>query len=153
MSMFGGKKDGNGSASSSSANSSGTNIIIEGTDLKGNINAQSDIRIDGQLEGNLNCSSRLLLGKTGKVIGDIKSKKAVIEGSIQGNIRVQSLLHIKESAQIEGDIFTDQLIVDAGATINGNCNMGSGSNAKTSNSVERKKQGEREPRVIPSENN
>jgi cytoskeletal protein CcmA (bactofilin family) len=148
--MFGGKKEGNSSGSSTSGSSSGTNIIIEGTEIRGNINAQSDIRIDGKLEGNLNCSSRLLLGKSGKVVGDIKSKKAVLEGSIDGNIHVQSLLHVKDSANVEGDIFTDQLIVEAGATINGNCNMGSGANAKKSNLAQQR--AERKRKNVSKEN-
>lgn len=150
MSMFGGKKEGNSSNSSASGSSTGTNIIIEGTEIRGNINAQSDIRIDGKLEGNLSCSTRLLLGKSGKVVGDIKSKKAIIEGNIEGNIHVQSLLHLKDSATIDGDIYTDQLIVEAGATINGNCNMGSGANAKTSNLVQKRKEGER--KAVSKEN-
>jgi len=133
MSMFGGKKEGEASASSSAGTAKGTNIIIEGTEITGNIKAHSDLRIDGVLEGNLECAARLLLGKKGVVRGDIKSKQAIIEGTITGNLQISAQLHVKESAKIHGDIITEKLIVDGGAQINGSCKMGSGSNAKVSN--------------------
>ena len=131
--MFGGKKEGDQRSSGSAGPAKGTNIIIEGTEITGNIKAHSDIRIDGILEGNLQCGARLLLGKKGIIRGDLKSKQAIIEGSITGNLHISSQLHIKESARIHGDIVTDKLIVDGGAQINGSCKMGSGSNAKVSN--------------------
>jgi cytoskeletal protein CcmA (bactofilin family) len=120
--MFGNKN--NGSAAKSTSQNAGTNIIVGGTTIKGDIESKSDTRIDGHLEGNLNCQARLLLGEKGKVVGNIRSKEAIIEGTIHGDVQISSILTLKSTAIITGDLTTNKLIVESGATINGQCSMG-----------------------------
>ncbi len=130
--MFGSKE--NGSAKkNSSAGASGTNIIVEGTVISGNIQSQSDTRIDGKLEGDLSCEARLLLGEKGYVLGNINSKEAIIEGEIEGDISISGILTLKSNAQITGDIYTKKLIVENGAIINGQCSMTEDAQQKSGN--------------------
>ena len=42
------------------------NIISEGTNIKGNILAAGDIRIDGTLIGNIEAKGRLVIGPKGE---------------------------------------------------------------------------------------
>lgn len=99
------------------------NLIASTTVLKGNIQSDTDIRIDGELEGNLETKGRLIIGAQGKIKGDVKCKVAEIEGSMVGNITVESLLSLKVGSHFNGDITTTQLMVDAGALFNGTCKM------------------------------
>jgi cytoskeletal protein CcmA (bactofilin family) len=131
--MFNSKEKNNSSTSSSSFSSS-VNSIGQGTYVEGTINADSDIRIDGEIKGNLSCKGKLILGERGKIVGDIECTNALIEGEIRGKIVVKELLQVKDSAIIDGDIATDKLNVDSGAVFNVNCNMGTSSMSSSTSS-------------------
>jgi cytoskeletal protein CcmA (bactofilin family) len=123
--MFRNKKSdssANGAAPSAGPNSN--NSIVTGTRIEGNIMAGSDIRIDGELYGDLDCKGRVVIGVDGTVNGTITCQNAVIEGVFIGKLSVQELLNVRETAKIEGDIYTEKLIVQAGAIYNVNCQMG-----------------------------
>lgn len=123
--MFGNNKKSNSdSPASLGASSSGINTIVVGTVIEGTILAQNDIRIDGKVDGTLNCSGRLIIGPEGKVEGDANCQNAVIEGSFRGNLTVAEILDVRENATVIGEIKTGKLLVQNGATFNGNCDMG-----------------------------
>ncbi len=103
--------------------SSTVNSLGPGTFVEGSISTESDIRIDGEIKGNLNCKGRLILGEHGKITGDVDCQNGLIEGQITGTIKVKELLHVKESAKIDGDITTTQLMVQPGAVFNVSCSM------------------------------
>lgn len=106
-------------------NNNVTNHIGVGTQVEGNIISTGDIRIDGQLKGNLETKGKLVLGKTGSVEGEIKCKNSVVEGKIQGKIFVAELLSLKATSKIYGDITTNKLAIEPEAQFTGNCNMNS----------------------------
>ena len=124
--MFGAKKnDRNNSNQSSMKESNGysLNSLVTGTQVNGTIKASSDIRIDGSLEGDLECSSKLIIGQSGVVQGEVKCQNALIEGSFDGTLVVQEMLQIKSTANVKGSITYNQLEVEAGASVNGSCHM------------------------------
>lgn len=104
--------------------SGGINSLGHGTKLVGDLSAQSDIRIDGELEGNLKCEGKVILGPKGVIKGTIDCQSAVIEGTISGTLKVKEILQVKESAKITGEITTDKLMVQSGAVFNVKCEMG-----------------------------
>jgi cytoskeletal protein CcmA (bactofilin family) len=123
--MFGGKKGENGVVNNgASVGPNSNNAIITGTKIEGNIIAGSDIRIDGELVGDLDCKGRVVIGPEGSIKGNVTCQNAVIEGSFEGKLNVQELLNVRETAKILGDIQTEKLMVQAGAIYNVNCSMG-----------------------------
>ncbi len=120
--MFGNKK--NTDPSAANISSSNINTLVEGTTAEGTINTSSDLRIDGHVNGTINCGGKLIVGPSGNVEGDINSQNAVIEGRVQGNIVIQDILDVRETASVNGEIKTGKLLVQNGATFTGNCDMG-----------------------------
>lgn len=100
------------------------NIIGNGTTIKGDVISTGDMRIDGTLQGNLQIKGRLIIGETGKIIGEIDCKNSEISGIIEGKIVVGELLTLKSTAKIMGDIITSKLAIEPGAVFTGTCNMG-----------------------------
>ena len=100
------------------------NRIVEGTIIEGQINSESNIRIDGFLKGTINTKGRLVLGPEGKIEGDITCNNADIEGTLNGTINVKELLTLKSSAKLQGDISTNKLSIEPGAVFSGSCSMG-----------------------------
>lgn len=100
------------------------NQIVEGTEIKGNFNSDSNMRIDGKIEGLIDITGKLVLGANGYIEGEIICENAEIEGTFKGNIKVRGFLSLKATAKIYGDIHTQKIAVEPGAVFTGNCIMG-----------------------------
>jgi cytoskeletal protein CcmA (bactofilin family) len=108
------------------AETSGNNaasLISAGTTLTGDINSNSDLRIDGTLIGNINSSAKVIIGANGVVQGDISGQQADILGKVTGAVKVKELLQLKGSSMIKGNIHAGKLQVEPTATFNGECHM------------------------------
>ena len=126
--MFGNSKNepkGKTNGLITSASSSSSNSLIQGTNIEGSINADKDIRIDGSLRGNLNCKGKVIIGPTGFICGEVQCENAVIEGRFEGVLLVTDVLHVKETAKVDGDVTTQKLVVQPGSVFNVKCKMGS----------------------------
>ena len=102
---------------------SGASIISSGTTLKGDINSTGDIRIDGTLHGNVNCTAKVVIGANGVVEGDITGQQADIMGKINGTIKVRELLQLKGGSNVSGNIYASKLQIETSANFNGQCHM------------------------------
>ncbi len=99
------------------------NSLAKGTEIVGSIKTESDIRIDGVLNGDIDCNGKLIVGPSGVLEGKINCVNAVIEGNVKGVLHIKEQLHVMETANINGEIFTDKLIVQPGAIFNVKCQM------------------------------
>lgn len=99
------------------------NTITNGTEIIGDINSSGDLRLDGFLKGNLNIKGRVVVGKTGKILGTITCKNAEINGNVEGKIFVSELLSLTESANVKGDIIINKLNIQPGCKFTGTCSM------------------------------
>ena len=104
--------------------SSAVNLIGAGTSIEGEISSDGDIRIDGRVKGTITSKSKVVVGSTGSVDGDIVCENADISGKVFGTIESEELLFLKASAYVEGDITTTKFVVESGAKFNGSCRMG-----------------------------
>lgn len=100
------------------------NLIGTGTRIKGNINSEGDIRIDGTLIGKINSKGKVVVGSTGLVEGEINCQNADISGTVKIKITVADVLLLKPTAELSGDIITNKLAIESGATFSGTCSMG-----------------------------
>ncbi|MEL6636481.1 MAG: polymer-forming cytoskeletal protein [Bacteroidota bacterium] len=131
--MFGNKKNESSTTKKNSIIPSTTshalNSLVKGTTLEGTIKAETDFRVDGTIKGSLNCTSKLIIGPSGVVEGEVRCANAVIEGRFDGTLVVTELLHVKESAEVGGDVKTNKLIIQSGAVFNVTCRMGAQANS------------------------
>jgi cytoskeletal protein CcmA (bactofilin family) len=102
----------------------GTTLISAGTSLKGDISSSSDLRIDGTIIGNIQCSAKIVIGSNAVVEGDITGNQADIVGKVSGNIRAKELLQLRGECVVTGNLFAGKLQVEPSATFNGQCHMG-----------------------------
>ena len=100
------------------------NIIGAGTVIEGEITSNGDVRIDGTIRGSVSSKSKVVIGSTGNVEGDVVCQNADISGAVKGNTTVAEMLFLKSQARINGDILTGKLVVEVGASFTGNCSMG-----------------------------
>ncbi len=101
----------------------GASIIAAGTTLKGDLTSNGDIRIDGTLQGNIQCSAKVVIGANGVVEGDISGQQADIMGKTTGTIKVKELLQLKGGSNVQGNIYAGKLQIEPSANFNGQCHM------------------------------
>jgi cytoskeletal protein CcmA (bactofilin family) len=99
------------------------NVIVEGSKVIGDMITESNLRIDGEVKGNVSSSAKVVVGKNGIILGNLTCADADIEGNIKGILKVDSLTVLRETATIEGEITTARLQVEEGAQFSGNCKM------------------------------
>ena len=95
-----------------------------GTTIQGEVAAEGDIRIDGKIIGNVSTKSKLVIGASGIIEGDVYCQNGYIDGKITGKLQVEELLILSKTAQILGDISIKKLVVEEGARLNGKVSMG-----------------------------
>lgn len=100
------------------------NALASGSLIKGNIVSDSDFRVDGSVEGKIDCSGRVVIGPNGSLVGNIVCTNAEIMGSLKGNIKVSDTLSLKSTANVIGDIKTKILVIEPEAVFCGTCDMG-----------------------------
>ena len=100
------------------------NAISKGTTLRGKVETNGSIRIDGEIIGDVNTRAKIVLGESSRVEGNIYARNADIGGVVEGKVEVGETLILKPSCKIQGDIVTNTLIVESGAKFSGQCDIG-----------------------------
>ena len=99
------------------------NVLATGSKIKGNISADSDFRIDGEVEGDIACSGKVVISPQGTLKDNLNCQNAEIMGHVNGKIVVSELLSLKETAKIVGEIKTKTLMIEPKAIFSGTCDM------------------------------
>ena len=108
------------------ANTNQQNMISQGTKIVGNISSDSDFRVEGNIEGELKTSGKVVVGKSGVINGSLIGENADFEGSFSGKLNLSGMLTLRSSAYIEGEVEISKLSVEPGATFNATCSMMAG---------------------------
>ncbi len=102
---------------------SALNSLTLGSKIEGNITADSDFRIDGEVIGNIHCNGKVVIGTHGQIKGNILCTNAEIIGAVIGDFQISETLTLRATAKITGDVSAKNLVVEPGATFNGSCSM------------------------------
>ena len=107
------------------------NVIVEGSKITADFSAQSNVRIDGEIQGNVTSSSKVVIGQTGLIHGNLICEEADIEGKIEGSLKIESLLTLRSRASVNGEISTSKIQIEEGAQFSGECKMNNFSSPKS----------------------
>lgn len=91
--------------------------------ISGNLRA-AVCRIEGLVEGKVECSQELDLGPTGRLNADvIVGKRVTVAGQVKGSVSTQGMLRLVSTGKVDGNIHTKQVVIEEGAVFNGSCIM------------------------------
>ena len=96
-------------------------IIGKGSAISGNMKVNGFIRIDGDIEGNLETDGNVIVGENARIRGDLTAKSVIIGGIIKGNITANESVKILAEAAVIGDVISRKVQVDGSAIIHGHC--------------------------------
>ncbi len=118
MAFFGKKKKKTGHTNSAS-------IITPGTAIKGEIRCDGNILINGELEGNILSRSEVVVGKSGRVWGDIQAQKLLVSGEFHGNF-LGEVIDIMPYGKVYGDVTVNNIVIEPNAVFEGETKIVSG---------------------------
>ncbi len=91
--------------------------------FKGELTANEDLLIQGQIEGTINHSSSLTVGQDGKLKANVKAEYISVEGKVDGDLAGSKSVVVKEGADVKGNIYSPTVTLREGATFNGSIDM------------------------------
>lgn len=97
-------------------------FIGPNSNFRGDIDTKGTLRIDGNLEGNVN-ADWVILGEKAYLKGDVMARGIVIGGRVEGNLRAKEIVEIKSKGQVFGEISTNKLSIVEGGVFDGRSSM------------------------------
>jgi len=98
-------------------------FLDKGSAFEGKLTFKGIVRIDGKFTGDILSDDTLLVGESGALSGTTHVGEADISGEVEGNLRVLGRAHFRPSATFNGELSAGRLIIDEGATVNGQISM------------------------------
>ncbi|MFO0615183.1 MAG: polymer-forming cytoskeletal protein [Polyangiaceae bacterium] len=87
--------------------------------VRGRLTGDGDVRIEGQIEGDVQVSGALVVDARGSITGGTRASAVDIEGRVQGDVTADGVVAIKRGAHVEGNISGAEISLDEGASFAG----------------------------------
>ena len=96
-------------------------VIGKGSEIKGNIKVNGVVRIDGDIDGNLETDGNVIIGENARIRGNINAKSIIVGGIILGNIFANESVRVLANSIVIGDILSHKVQIEDDALVNGKC--------------------------------
>lgn len=97
--------------------------ISQGTRVKGVWMSGSDLRVDGDFDGNIMTTGKLVVGDAAQITGKVVCASADIWGKLKGTLSVHDMTTIRNNGNFTGDLNTGRICIEAGAVFSGTCKV------------------------------
>lgn len=94
---------------------SATSVFAAGLNVNGDIEAVSDIRIDGDVKGNVTTRKKLVVGTSSYVKGNILAGEVCVMGEVIGDFTILGLAKFTSNAKVRGNIVSQSIEIEEGA--------------------------------------
>lgn len=95
--------------------------------FSGTVRFAGTLRVDGRIEGDIvspaGSGSILIVNAAAVVHGNIVSDSVLISGEVRGDIQARDRVEIFRSGSLVGDIHTSDIMIEGGASFQGQCHM------------------------------
>ena len=102
-------------------------VISRALKITGNLESAEDIRIDGEVDGDVRGVS-VTVGSGAKVKGTIYGGTVELSGTIDGKIEAEKVV-LTNTARMSGDVVHRDIRIESGAFIDAHCRPGFGKSA------------------------
>ena len=101
-----------------------TSVIGPTLKFKGELSANEDLIIEGEIEGTIaHQDKNLTVGKEGRIKADINARTVEIYGRVEGDIHGEDVVKLAKSADVKGNIYCARIIMEDGAQFSGSIVM------------------------------
>ena len=109
-------KDASANSTAAAVTPSALTYIGAGSELRGDLRAAGNLRVDGVVFGNVQVEGDLEVSSTGAIEGEqISAGNVLVHGRIKGKVHASEQLRIHGQGRVEGDVTAQSLDIEAGA--------------------------------------
>src|SRR5436190_4204637 len=87
--------------------------------IEGALSFTNELLIDGKVNGKINATGTLIVGKNARVRGEVRVKSVTVQGTIEGNVFASERCVLEPGATLRGDIESPRLALDENASFLG----------------------------------
>ncbi|CAH0118925.1 polymer-forming cytoskeletal protein [Paenibacillus sp. CECT 9249] len=98
-------------------------LIGYGTQIEGKIVCETNLRIEGNFTGEIECARDVTIGENGSAHSNISAADIVIAGLVHGNIHAKGKLTITPTGRLHGNFTSASVIIHEGALFVGESKM------------------------------
>ena len=98
-------------------------VVAPGMTILGDVKCDGTVRVEGKIEGSIKATKSVVVGKGGRITGDIETQDVVVAGTVVGTVVGASRVELQETCKIEGDIRSRRVKLEEGGQIDGRLHM------------------------------
>jgi cytoskeletal protein CcmA (bactofilin family) len=99
--------------------SAGITIIASPSRFKGVLEGDGDVRIEGRIEGEVKGSGHIQVAQSGHVSAKLHSRTVTVAGTVHGDVSADEKIELMPSAELRGNITAPKVVIQEGATFEG----------------------------------
>lgn len=111
-------------SASSGATPAKVAMIGQGITIAGDITADTDLKVDGHVQGRIIQSSKCVeIGESGHVAANIKANVVKIGGEVSGDIAGVEKVTITRTGRVQGNVIAPRVVLEDGSLFRGSIEM------------------------------
>ena len=111
----------------------------KGSHIEGKLTFEGSVRLDGQIEGEIEAQETLIVGDSAVIVAQITAGTVIVKGKVTGDIAARKRVELRAPGKLIGNITTPSLVIHEGVVFEGHCSMGGAADAKTEKTDKDKK--------------
>lgn len=96
-------------------------LIGAGSAVSGDVKINGFVRVDGDIDGNLETGGNVIIGEKARIRGNVTASSIVVGGIIIGDIIAPKSVKLLSSSAVIGDVTTHRLEVEDKVVLHGHC--------------------------------
>lgn len=113
-----------GPAPTMGASAGTTSMIGKGISISGDVTADSNLRIEGVIEGrSIQSKHDVEIGESGRVSASISAKVVRVSGEVNGDINGSEKVMIAKTGRVQGNVVAPRVQLEDGALFRGSIDM------------------------------
>jgi len=96
-------------------------IVGAGSAIAGDIRVSGFVRVDGDIDGNLETTGKIIIGEKARIRGNISAKSAIIGGLVKGDILAPEGIQLFPTSTVIGDIVARRVEIAEQVVFHGHC--------------------------------
>lgn len=96
-------------------------LIGNGSFIKGNMWVNGFIRIDGDIDGDIETDGAVIISEKAKIRGNLTAKSAIVGGIVLGDISAKEGVKLLSSSAVIGNIITKKVQMEDDVIFQGHC--------------------------------
>jgi cytoskeletal protein CcmA (bactofilin family) len=106
----------------------GRGFLSSEVSIDGDLSFSNELLIDGKVNGKINATGTLIVGKSARIRGEVRVKSVTVQGTIEGNVFASERCVLQPGATLRGDIESPSLALDENASFLGRAKISANRN-------------------------